>query len=159
MTVARSITKIAFVADIDATSTGDTVLIRPVKPLDILRWGFISQATVDVGVGAEFGLDHRPTIASDTGRTEIAAISVSADVAAGKGQYDDLADAVAAATGIDGSTVYTGSSNPFKVDPGEEVVFEVKNAADTGGTVLGFIEYYEEPFVGTRVSTNMTDVG
>ncbi len=147
------------ITGVDATSTGDTLMLRPIIPIDILRWGFISTVLVDVGAGMTISIDHRPTIGSDTDRAEIGAITSTVDVAVGKGQFDDIANAVAQATGVDGSLVDVAPAGPFEVDPGEEIIFDVDDAADTGGTMEVWIEYFVKPFVGSRVTTNLTDVG
>ncbi len=146
------------ITGVDATSTGDTLLLRPIFPIDILRWGILPTVLVDVGATMTISIDHRPTINSDTDRAEIGSITRTTDVAVGAGISDDIANAVAQATGVDGSLVDVAPSGPFEVDPGEEVIFDVDNAADTGGTMDVWIEYYVKPFVGSRIS-NITDVG
>lgn len=158
MATSQGIRNTHFVNAVDATATGDTVMTFA-QPIDILRWGFITEVPLDVGAGMTVSLDHRPTAGTDTGRVEIDAMAAfTADIAAGLGRWADLDDAVAQATAVDGSLVDVGTGNPFQVDPGEQVVFDVDDAADTAGTLTIFIEYLEKPMTGTRWTTTMTEV-
>ena len=81
--------------------------------------------------GFTIAADHRVTAGSDTGRVNAAVgtISATADVGQGKGLYSEPA-------------------TPFQVDPGEQLVFEITDAADTAGTGYIWVEYSELPFVG-----------
>lgn len=135
------------------TSTGDKFIFTPAKPVDIYRYGFVTNALLDVGVTFILALDWRPTAGSDTNRAEKATITTgTTDQAAGKMGYRDIILPVAAATAGDGSTVNVGPDGPLEVDPGEEVVIEVTNAADTAGTGYVWIEYVEHDIGGSRTA-------
>lgn len=122
------------VGGIDATAAADTVLFTPSRPIRVFRWGIIPTVLLDVGAGFVAALDLRPTIGSDTGRTNPGGtITRTADVAVGAGVYNDLSA--------------SGLTPPIDVDPGEQLVFEVSDAADTGGTIIAFAHYLERPFV------------
>ncbi len=126
----------------DLTATGDKFTFTPARPVNIIRWGVIADALIDVGVGMTIKADFRPTAGSDTGRGDgnVGDITVTADIAQGKGAYTEE---------VSGA----GTKQKFQVDPGEQVVFQVTDAADTAGTGLIFVEYEEEGFQG---DTNVT---
>lgn len=152
--------KIFEVAAAAADSTGDKGSFAPVVPIDIIRWGYIVETTaLDVGAGFTVALDHQPTAGSATGRVEVDTIVRTTDLALGKGVVKELTLPVAQATAEDGSLRDVSGTGPFQVDPGEAVVFEVTDAADTTGDVKYWFEYYELPQnLDTRNSTNMTVV-
>ncbi len=130
---------------VDVGSTGDKASWAPGRPVNIVRWGFMVHTNLVSGASFAMTLDHRPTIASDTGRTNgsVAAgvdtaggsITLTGNANAGKGRYHNVV-----------------AANGFHVDPGEEVVFEVTDAA-TSGAVFLFIEYQALPFVGDGTAT------
>lgn len=124
-------------ASLAVNSTGDKFTFTPGQPVDILRWGIIADALIDVGVGMAIKADHRPTAGSDTGRGDgnVGDITITVDLAQGAGLFTEDVSGVA-------------NKTPFQVDPGEQVVFEVTDAADTAGTAIIFVEYLEKPFVG-----------
>lgn len=62
-------------------------------------------------------LDHRPTYGSDTGRVELAAITLANGTAAGKILYKKF--------------------TPKKIKAGEQLVVEVKTAGTGGGSIAG----------------------
>lgn len=154
--------KIFQLKSVDATSAADVTdgEFAPVVPIDIVRWGYIcDQTLLDVGVTFNIALDHRPTAGSDTGRVEIDEIVRTTDLALGKGVVRELVLAVAQVTAEDGSLRDVSGTGPFQVDPGEEVVIQVTDAADTGGDITVWFEYFELPQnLDTRNTTNMTVV-
>src|SRR3990167_9607381 len=143
------------------TSTGDKFIYTPAVPIDVYRWGFVTDALLDVGVGFVIALDHRPTAGSDTGRVEKQVMTFTADVAAGKVRYNEpilpVAESSVAGLGETNQLINVGPAGPFEVDPGEELVIEVTDAADTAGTGYVFIEYAELTAQGTR-NANATKV-
>jgi len=132
-------------AQINVNSTGDKMTFTPASPVNIVRWGIIADALIDVGVGMTIKADHRPTAGSDTGRGDgdVGDITVTADIAAGKGAYTEEI----------GTPAATAAQAKFEVDPGEQVVFQVTDAADTAGTGHIFVEYELIPFVGDSAVT------
>ncbi len=157
MTTSLGVRDVVHTAQVDLTSTGDTIVLTPGVPIDVLRWGIVADALIDVGAGMTVSLDHRVTAGSDTGRVEIDSFSQTTDIAAGAGVSRRLTDEAAATTAVDGSTVNTGGTSPYEVDPGEQLVFDVDDAADTAGTGYVFIEYLVKPAQGTRYTTTMTE--
>ncbi len=70
-------------------------------------------------------------------------ITVTADIAQGEGVYTEECITAAAGTIADPQV-----AAKFEVDPGEQVVFQVTDAADTSGTGFIFVEYEALSFVG-----------
>jgi len=143
-------------ASVSVASTGDKARFAPSYPIRVRRWGFINLDTgaVDVGAGLVVSLDKRPTTGSDTNRVELDTISTgTTDVAVGKGLYSEFANGFngQSVSAIDGSTINVAPSHPdnvppypTEVNPGQELVFEVKDAADTAGAAVEFFIHYEE---------------
>jgi hypothetical protein len=138
---------------VDFTTAADTVYVTPATPIKIVRWGLVVTSLLDVGAGFAAAMDFRPTAGSDTDRVNGAVasgidtaggtITTTADVAAGDGLYHEL-------------------SQPLEVLPGEQVVIQITDAADTAGTGLFWVEYEEEPFAAAYAGTssrlvNMTE--
>ena len=136
-------------AQLSMTSLGDKMTFMQAVPVNIVRWGVIANALIDVGAGFTIKGDFRPTAGSDTGRGDGDAgdITVTADIAQGKGVYTEEV-ATPAATAV---------PTKFKLDPGEQVVFEVTDAADTAGTGMIFVEYELEGFSGGLPAAVLTD--
>lgn len=134
---------------IDFNATGDKYIYTPCAPIDVYRWGFITDAAMDPDAGGfVLALDHRITAGSDTGRTEKATIT-RADaetVAAGKLVYGRVEIAVAETVAVDGSKVNVDPAGPLRVNPGEQVVIEVTNAVGAASTGYVFIEYADLAF-------------
>ena len=159
MTTYYSSTRTDISSQVTLNSTGDKYTFTPVMPIDVKRWGFIADVLVDVGAGLTVAMDHRPTAGSDTGRVEVDTIVRTSDVAAGKGLVTEVVLPVSQVTAEDGSLRDVSGTGPFQVDPGEQLVFEVTDAADTAGTGLFFLEYYELPHnLDTRNTGNLTVV-
>lgn len=125
--------------------TGDVFTLTPGQPINIVRWGIIPTTLLDVGASFAIKADFRPTAGSDSGRGDgdVGDISTTVDTALGAGDYTEAV----AGDGVAGSKV------PFQVDPGEQVVFQVTDAADTTGDGVIFVEYEEHPFVGDPNAT------
>ena len=150
------------------TSTGDKFYILPAAPIDVYRFGLITQDLLDVGAQFTLPLDHRVLAGSDVGRTEVATLSTgTVDVAAGKVVYKDVILPVAEATQAGhlsslspGTKQNVGPTGPLHVRPGEEVVIEVTDAADTAGTGRVWIEYAAQGFAQPNavVGTDGEDV-
>lgn len=134
---------------IDFNATGDKYIYTPCAPIDVYRWGFITDAAMDPDAGGfVLALDHRITAGSDTGRTEKATIT-RADletVAAGKLVYGRVEITVAETVAVDGSKVNVDPAGPLRVNPGEQVVIEVTNAVGAASTGYVFIDYADLAF-------------
>ncbi len=127
-------------ASVALNSTGDKMVFTPGGPVNIVRWGVIADALIDVGASFTIKADWRPTAGSDSSRSDgtCGDITVTSDISQGQGAYTEEC-ATPAATAV---------AAKFSVDPGEQVVFQVTDAADTSGTGMIFVEYELLPFVG-----------
>ena len=120
-----------------ANATGDGMVFAPGSPVEIIRWGFIADALVDVGVGMTVKLDKVDS-AGSRGDGDVGSITRTADVLAEDGIYTENVSPL----------VTLHPTEPHRVIPGERLVMQVTDAADTAGTFLPFIEYRKLPFVG-----------
>ncbi len=127
-------------AQVTLNSTGDKMTFTPAFPVNIVRWGIIADALIDVGTTLVLKADWRPTAGSDSSRSDgtVGDITITADLSQGQGVYTE--ECATPAT--------TAVAKKFSVDPGEQVVFQVTTAADTSGTGFIFVEYETLPFVG-----------
>jgi hypothetical protein len=101
------------------TTTGIKFTLTPAVPIDIIRWGVIANALIDVGAGMILQARKRPTAGSATGESVVGTLSTgTTDIAAGTLFNDELAA-------------------PVQIDPGQDFVVDATDAADTAGT--GFI--------------------
>ena len=142
------------------TSTGSKWAFRTSRPIDIIRWGII--ATVDINVGARLTVvaDFRPKIGEDTGLingeasggmgvidlgTSAVPAHTTGDVAEGTGVYTNLVSS-AGITLQSGASLQTKTEVPFQLDPGEEIIFAVDDAADTTGNGYMFVHFVPRGF-------------
>lgn len=138
-------------------TTGDKLTVVPASPIDVYRWGFITDVALDAG-SVEVVLDLED--AGGANSTEKDSFVWETDQAAGLGFYREYSNsaafvaATAASVGADASDVYAGGA-PLRVDPGEQVVIAVDVAATAGDGVF-FIEYVEHPFEVTTALTKVT---
>jgi len=128
----------AVTAAVSVATTGDKANLVAVVPINIVRWGFI--ATVALTGAPVFALDKRITVGSDTGRVN-AATSGGDDTAGGTLTPGTLAAGAGAFREVN------QVPGPFKLNPGEEAIFEVTTAAGAGSGYF-FAEYEEEGFAG-----------
>lgn len=144
---------------VQVTATGDKAVFTPPCPVLVTRWGYVARSLLDVGAGAVFTCDWRPTAGSDTNRVngsttgtptfahsehaDLGGGSISTsttDSAAGTGRYHPIRTTTNVVDSIPG---------PLPVYPGEELVFECTDAADTAGLdIQFFVEYEQRPFQG-----------
>lgn len=131
-------------------STGDKETWAPGTPVEIIRWGVVAFALIDVGAGAIVKLD-KTNSAGTRGDGDVGSISVTADIAAQDGVYTENVS----------PSVTAHPTEPHRLIPGESVTFQVTDAADTAGDGYFFVEYRKLPFVGgapVDELANMTQV-
>ncbi len=135
-------------AQVAMTSLGDKMTFMQAVPVNIVRWGVIANALIDVGAGFTIKGDHRPTAGSDASRGDgdVGDVTVTTDIAQGKGVYTEEC-ATPASPAV---------PTKFLLDPGEQVVFEVTDIADTAGTGFIFVEYEMEGFSGGLPAVALT---
>ena len=135
---------------VDLNATGDKFGFAPIQPIDIYKFGWIAYQAVDPDAGGlVVALDRRPTVGSDTDRVEIDVLTRAnaQTIVAGQVTYREvvLAD-TNGETAEDGMLRNVGPSGPCRINPGEEAVLEVTNAAGVAATGVMFIEYAELAF-------------
>lgn len=123
-------------AQVALNSTGDKFTYTPSRPCRLIRWGFLADALVDVGAGAIVAMDRRVLTNDDTGRVDGAGGTISTGTT-------DVAK---------GFSLYHECSPPLDLNFGDQLVFEVTNAADTAGTGIVFLHVQPDPFVGTEIA-------
>lgn len=126
--------------DTDLNSGADVLTIAPMKPIEVLRFGFIVDNGTDSGTDLVLSLDKRPTAGTDTDREELATLQPSATVTQGDGRYFDL-------------------TSRLEVNPGEELIVEVKTVAGVASTGRVFAEYVEYPFQHTSADSTEDRLG
>lgn len=113
------------------TSTGNKLTASPGQPMDFIRFGAIF--TVAGGSGSlVLAIDKRVTAGSDTGRVEVATMTVTA------------AQATA-------GSVHTLDISPLEIDPGEEVILEVTTGLTSAGTAILFAHAQPRGFQAGRI--------
>lgn len=145
-------------APVDFNATGDKFIFTYPTPVDIYRFGLVTDAAMDPDAGGfVMELDLRVTAGTDTGRVNKSSLT-RADaqtVAAGRTLYRDCTLPVAEAAGDDtltgGATPQTsrvnvGPAGPVHVRPGQQAVLEVTNAVGAASTGYVWIEYAELGF-------------
>lgn len=104
---------------VSLTSTGDKFVFTPNVPIDIVEWGVVLTTALDATLRT-IALDKRVTAGSDSGRVNAVGtttISGSAAVVAGK-------------------QLYARPTSPVQINPGEQAVIEVTDAAVAGAGVF-----------------------
>ena len=117
------------------TSTGDTLMVSPGAPINVVRMGCIF--TVAIGSGSlVFQLEKRVLAGSDSNRvTGITGCSLS----------------ITAAQGLVG-TVHTLEVPNLEINPGEELVVKITTAATGAGTAIVFVHAIPKPFQTGRLT-------
>ncbi len=131
-----------YTAMLAVDGTGDKETWCPGSPVEIIRWGYIAFALVDVGTECIVVMD-KTNSGGTRGDGDVGSISTgSTDLAAQDGIYTENVSP--------GVTLHP--TEPHKLIPGESVTIQVTDAADTSGDGYFFIEYRKLPFVGDSAS-------
>ncbi len=153
-------------------STGDKYAFRTSRPIDIIRWGFIASDDINVGVRLTVVANFRPTIGSDTGLiageaaggmgvidlgTSAVPAHTTGDVNQGTGVYTNLVSS-AGITLQATAALQTKTQVPFALDPGEEIMFAVDDAADTDGAGYIFVHYVPRGFHDRSLDATKTPI-
>lgn len=125
---------------------GDVFSFVPGSPVEVIRWGLIADALIDVGAGMTVKAD-KVNSAGTRGDGDAGSVTTTSDIAAEDGIYTENVSP--------GVTAHP--TEPHKLIPGERIVFQVTDIADTAGDAFIFIEYRKRPFVGDDLA-NMTKV-
>lgn len=144
-------------------STGVVAVMNFGVPVEVLRIGITVDDAELLDVGAGFSIKAWKYLipGSSTNAVALGTITTTADVAKGSGLYNNLT------TGDDnGETAEDGSlrnesvrnnfddDNKFIILPGEQLVWDLTDAADTSGKGQVWVQYVERPFAGTDVTAN-----
>jgi len=119
------------------TSTGDKLVFSPTFPVDVYRYGVIITTDVAASNNVIIALDKRPVVKSDTGRVELSRFEITA----------------AESGNADAGDLYYKEIAPVQVNPGEELVVEVVDAATAGAAVV-FLHYQMRPFQPGRAKAS-----
>ena len=154
-------------------STGVVAVMNFATPIEVLRMGITvdDNELLDVGVGFSIKLWKYLVPGSSTNAVALGTITSTTDVAKGSSLYNNLAAAVAQASGDDtldgGTTPQTSlvdvsprnanSTNNYIVNTGQQLVWDLTDAADTSGKGQVWVEYVERPMAGTAFA-NATEV-
>lgn len=149
-------------------STGVVAVMNFGVPIEVIKFGLTvdDAETLDVGAGFALALKKYLIPGSSTNAVTLGTITrgTDADVAKGDGLYNDLSDGDEnGETAEDGTTRYESprnnfdDGNKFIVKAGEQLVFDLTDAADTSGKGQVWVQYVERPFV-TQDITGFTKV-
>lgn len=140
MSIGLGVTTVHSASGANLNSAADALTVPVVKPINVYRFGVIVDSSTASGTTLVLSLDKRVTAGTDTGRVELATLQPTATVAQGKGIYFDL----------------TGRE---EINPGEELIIEVKTAAGVAATGHVFVEVVEYPFQRTSSDTTEDRLG
>lgn len=147
-------------------STGVVAVMNFGGPVEVIRFGITvdDNELLDVGAGFALALKKYLVPGSSTNAVTLGTITSTADVAKGSGLYNDLkAGDDDGEAGEDGSVRHESprnnydDGNKFIVLAGEQLVFDLTDAADTSGKGQVWVEVVNRPFAGTDIAT-MTEV-
>lgn len=135
-------------------STGVVAVMNFGTPVEVLRFGITvdDNELLDVGAGFTLTLKKYLVPGSSTNAVTLGTITSTADVAKGSGLYNNLAALPASSTGDDGVSILNvaprdAADNDYIVQPGQQLVFDLTDAADTSGKGSVWVQYVEKPFV------------
>lgn len=109
------------------TSTGDKFIFTPNVPIDIVEWGVVLTTALDA-TARTIVLDKRITAGSDTGR--VAAVGTTT--------------ITGSAAVVAGKQLYARPVEPVEVNPGEQAIIEVTDAAVAGAGVF-YVKFQRRP--------------
>lgn len=141
-------------------STGVVAVLNFGVPVEVLRFGITvdSAEILDVGAGFSIALKKYPTRGVSTDAVTLGTISSTVDRAAGVTLYNNLDTGDSdGETAEDSSLRHESPRNNFDlgnvyiVKTGEQLVFDLTDAADTSGKGSVWVEYVERPFAGSAV--------
>lgn len=136
-------------------ATGVAAVMNFGVPIEVLRMGITvdNAETLDVGAGFTMTLYKYLVPGDATSAVSLGTITSTADVAKGAGLYNNLNTGdVDGETAEDSTTRYESPRNNFDdgnkyiVVSGEQLVWDLTDAADTSGKGQVWVEYVERPF-------------
>src|SRR5690606_14519441 len=124
-------------------------------PVEIIRAGITvdNAETLAVGTGFEITLKKYLVPGDSTNAVTLGTISSASDVAKGAGLYNDFSAGDADGENAeDNSTRFEAprnnfdDGNKFIIKSGEQLVWDLTDAADTSGKGQVWVQYVERPF-------------
>lgn len=148
-------------------STGVVAVQNFGGPIEVLMMGITvdDNELLDVGAGFSIALKKYLVPGSSTNAVTLGTITSTSDVAKGQVLYNRLQ-----AGDEDGETAEDNSlrnesprnnfdsGNKFIVKPGEQLVWDLTDAADTSGKGQVWVEYVERPMAGSELDDHATEV-
>lgn len=142
-----------------AGSTGVCAVMTFPTPIEVLRMGIVvdTAEVLDVGAGFIIKLWKYVTTGVNTNAVALGTITRTADVAAGGVVYNNLGATLDldGSVAVDGSTVFT-TATPTRAQrtvlPGQQLVWDVTDVADTTGKGYVWVQYIERPFNGADIA-------
>lgn len=150
-------------------STGVVAVMNFGVPIEVLRMGITvdDAETLDVGAGFSIALKKYLIPGSSTNAVTLGTITrgLDADVAKGAGLYNNLDTGdTDGETGEDGELRNESprnnfdDGNKFILEAGQQLVWDLTDAADTSGKGQVWVQYVERPFAGTQVPSDFVEV-
>lgn len=148
-------------------STGVVAVMNFGVPIEVLRIGITvdDNELLDVGAGFSIAVKKYLIPGSSTDAVTLGTITSTSDVAKGSGLFNNLT------TGDDnGETAEDNSTrnesprnnfddgNKFIIHPGEQLVWDLTDAADTSGKGQVWVQYVERPFTALDYGAEFTEV-
>ena len=148
-------------------ATGVVAVMNFGTAIEVLRMGITvdDNELLDVGAGMSIALKKYLIPGSSTNAVSLGTITTTADVAKGDGLYNNLDTGdTDGETGEDGELRNESPRNNFDdgnkyiVYPGQQLVWDLTDAADTSGKGQVWVQYVERPFAGVNELTGYTEV-
>jgi hypothetical protein len=143
-------------------STGVAAVMNFAVPVEIVRMGIVvdDNELLDVGAGFTITLKKYLVPGSATNAVTLGSITRIADVPKGGVVYNDFDlgdnDGEVAEDGTTRNLPVRSASdfdtNDFIVLPGQQIVWDLTDAADTSGKGQVFVQYIERPFAGPDIA-------
>lgn len=148
-------------------STGVVAVMNFGGPIEVLKIGITVDDNELLDVGAGFVITAKKYLipGSSTNAVTLGTISSTTDVAKGQSLYNNLQ-----LGDTDGETAEDGNlrnesprnnfddGNKFIIKPGQQLVWDLTDAADTSGKGQVWVEYVERPMAGSDLTSQATEV-
>lgn len=149
-----------------AGATGVIAVFNFGERVEVSRWGLIvdsASAPLTPGTGMVLTLKRYPIPGINTNAVTLSTLSLTANIAAGLGAYNDLSFPPVAQTGEDNSVRYVAprdeGNNIFVVPEGQQLVIELTTAAQTQGKGQVWVEtMFKGGFGGDMTALGFTKV-
>lgn len=151
--------------------TGVVAVMNPAGPIEVVRMGIVVDSSVAfVSTNFVIAMEKYLKPGDATNKKTLGTITVAGNLVSGAVVYNDFSKLPATQTAEDGTTrnvaprlendLLALQSNDFLVLPGQQIVWDITDIADTGGKGQVFMEYIYRPFTGLDLknATSVTKV-